>query len=148
MKGTYLRNTRLFLGSENFLNYTVEYLANLICDFDMAWYPFDRQICTIELFQDEDSILVNPVSITYRGLELLQQHYVMKTTFCSKIIDGKSGAIAEVYLGRPLFGNLLTVYIPTGTLVILGHMVRAFEEEFLDMVIGVNVTLLLVLSTL
>ena len=64
---TYLENTRLFHGWENYLHYTVEYLAIYICDYNMAWYPFDRQVCRIEFFQDEESIQIVPMELMYNG---------------------------------------------------------------------------------
>ena len=58
------------------------------------------------------------------------------------------GVIVEVHLRRPLFGSILTIFLPTGVLVILSQMVEVFHTVNLDMVIGVNLTHLLVLATL
>merc|ERR1711915_421986 len=122
-------------------------MGNLICDFNMAWYPFDKQVCALELYQPEDLIKVNPTDLVYSGPKELAQHYVTHTVFCPKSIKGKSGVVAEVHFGRPLFGSILTIYIPTSTFLILCQMVGIFKEDYLDMVIGVNITLLLVFAT-
>ena len=147
-ENTHFEKARIFDGSTNFLNYTIEYLVNLICDFDMAWYPFDQQVCTLKLYHSEDSLMVNPVELQYVGPKVLPQHFVIKTVYCSKIVNGKPGAIAEIHLGRPLFGSIITIYIPTSTFVVLCQLVGVFKDEYLDMVIGVNITLLLVFATL
>ena len=147
-ENSHSEKARIFDGSTNFLNYTIEYLVNLICDFDMAWYPFDQQVCTLKLYHSEDSLMVNPVELQYVGPKVLPQHFVIKTVYCSKIVNGKSGAIAEIHLGRPLFGSIITIYIPTSTFVVLCQMVGVFKDDYLDMVIGVNITLLLVFATL
>ena len=48
----------------------------------------------------------------------------------------------------PLLNNILTVFIPTVILVIISHMARHLEENYVDMVIQVNLTVILVLATL
>ena len=78
----------------------------------------------------------------------LTLHRVKGVTFCAATITGKSGAVVEVVLGRPLFGTILAVFIPTCILLVLSQMVRVFGHEHLEMVIEVNLTLLLVLATL
>ena len=54
----------------------------------------------------------------------------------------------EVTLGRPIINNLLTVFIPTMLLVMISFTVRLFAEEYIDMVIQVNVTVMLALATM
>ena len=57
-------------GSENYLQRNLERLLILICDFDMAWYPFDRQVCTLELLNDEESVELIMMKLTYTGLKV------------------------------------------------------------------------------
>ena len=54
----------------------------------------------------------------------------------------------EISLGRPLIANILTVFIPTIILLVISHLANVFDQEYLDMVIMVNLTVLLVLATL
>ena len=56
--------------------------------------------------------------------------------------------IVEVALGRPIVNNLLTVFVPTMLLVIISFTARLFAEEYIDMVIQVNVTVMLALATM
>ena len=56
--------------------------------------------------------------------------------------------VVEVTLGRPIINNLLTVFVPTLLLVIISFSARVFAEEYIDMVIQVNLTILLVLATM
>ena len=53
-----------------------------------------------------------------------------------------------IILGRPLIGHILTVSIPTIILIVLAHMSKVFSDDYIDMVIQVNLTALLVLATL
>ena len=56
--------------------------------------------------------------------------------------------VTEVTLGRPIISNLLTVFVPTMLLVIISFAARFFAEDYIDMVIQVNLTILLVLATM
>ena len=114
----------------------------------MAWYPFDSQVCSLQFFHQEVSISLNPVSVEYLGTNQLHQHSFKFVTICSYNVSNKPGVIVEVHLSRPLFGSILTIFLPTGVLVILSQIVGVFHRDNLDMVIGVNLTLLLVLATL
>ena len=114
----------------------------------MRWYPFDSQRCALEFIQDEDSITLKPISVNYSGPKDLTLHFVKGVHICSLAMEKGSGVIVEMILGRPLFGTVLTVFMPTGILIILSQMVRVFNKDYLEMVIEVNLTLLLVLATL
>ena len=138
----------LFKGSENVIYYERERTVNWICHYNMRWYPFDTQRCTLQMYQNEDSVTLKHISLTYSGPKELTQHRVKGVHACSMNFKNRSGVIFEVILGRPLFGTILTVYMPTGILLMLSQMVRVFNRDYLDMVIEVNLTLLLVLATL
>ena len=145
---TNFRNTRVFKGEENIIYYQLERTVKWVCDFDMRWYPFDVQKCTIKMHTLKSTVTVIPSSVEYLGPEELTLHTIRSVTICSATIKGLSGIVVEVVLGRPIFGTTLTVFMPTCILLVLSQMVRVFGEEHLEMVIDVNLTLLLVLATL
>ena len=60
----------------------------------------------------------------------------------------KEAIVTEVTLGRPIMNNLLTVFVPTTLLLVISFTARAFAEDYMDMVIQVNLTILLVLATM
>ena len=138
----------LFKGSENGIHYEREATVNLICHYNMRWYPFDSQRCTLQMFPLEDSVTLNPTVVNYLGQKELTKHIVKGARICSTTIENKPGVIVEVILGRPLFGTILTVFLPSGIFLMLSQMVKVFSKDYLDMVIEVNLTILLVLTTL
>ena len=148
LDGSNKHNTMLFKGAENAINSEKEYSVNWVCQYNMRWYPFDSQRCTMEFFNVEDSITLIPSSVNYSGPTELTQHFVKGVHICSFNIQNRPGVIVEVILGRPLFGTSLSVYMPTLILLILSQLVRVFNKDYLDMAIEVNLTLLLVLATL
>ena len=67
---------------------------------------------------------------------------------CKSAIDERKAIIVEIIFGRPIVNNLLTVFVPTMLLVIISFTARVFAEDYIDMVIQVNVTVMLALATM
>ena len=67
---------------------------------------------------------------------------------CKSVVESMTAIVSEVTLGRPIVNTLLTVFVPTILLVIISFVARFFAEEYIDMVIQVNLTILLVLATM
>ena len=145
---TKIHNTHLFEGSKNAIQDEKEFKVEWLCDFHMAWYPFDTQSCTMQFRSKYEAIDMVPLKVSYSGPKDLAQHYVHGVRFCSATIKGDKGMIVEVILGRPLFSSFLTTTLPTGMLIIISQLANSFSEEYLDMVIQVNLTVFLVLATL
>ena len=95
-----------------------------------------------------ENLTLNPINIGYNGSKMLPQQYVEDVTMCSGIVNGRQGIIVTVVISRPLFSSILTVFMPTSIMFLLSHIVHIFHRDYLDMVIQVNLTLILVLATL
>lgn len=54
----------------------------------------------------------------------------------------------EVVLGRRLIGTFMTIYMPTILLNIIGHSTNYFKPFFFEAVVTVNLTVMLVLTTM
>ena len=63
-------------------------------------------------------------------------------------IGGWKGLRVQVFLGRRLMNVLLTVFLPTLLLNIMGHASVYFDRSFFDTIITVNLTVMLVLMTM
>ena len=144
----YLHNTRLFRGSENAIHLERQLSTKWICDYNLNLYPFDTQCCNMKFRQFEEGIALVPISTKYSGSKILTKHFIEDIAICSFNTSVGSGVAVEITISRPLFGTFLTVYLPTGLLVLLSHMVTKFTKRYLELVIEVNLTLLLVLTTL
>ena len=119
-----------------------------MCDYNMRWYPFDTEKCTMEMYSMESSVSFNPIFLDHSGPVELPQHFVKGMTMCPVIIRNKSGIVVEVFLGRPLKSTIISVFLPTTTFLILSQMVTVFGRDHLELVVEVNLTLMLVLATL
>ena len=116
----------------------------------MSWYPFDTQICTMEtsLTEDLDDFIkllgngyinIGPSELTQYFIEDISLHK-------SKTNDGRQCLILSITLGRRLLGTILTVFIPTTLLNIIGHSTNYFKAFYMNFM-KVNLTVMLVLTT-
>ena len=60
----------------------------------------------------------------------------------------RTGVRVLVVFGRRLLGNNLTVYVPTVLLNTMGHITVYFKPFFFEAIITVNLTVMLVLTTM
>ena len=149
---TVAKNKLVFKGSENPLTLSRFYKTNFICDFDMAWYPFDTQKCSMNFVVDEGSqrfVDLSVLNLEYSGPLDLTQYFIKKKTFTEKTeANGMKIVFVDIYLGRRLLSIILTVFAPTVILNIVGHSSNYFKEFFFEAVISLNVTVMLVLTTM
>ena len=153
-KGNFTRakNKLVFKASENPLSATRFYKINFICNFDMAWYPFDTQKCSMNFVMDngdQDLVDLSVGNLEYSGPLDLTQYYIKKKTFLERTDEkGMKIVFVDIYLGRRLLSMILTVFAPTIILNIVGHSSNYFKEFFFEAVISLNVTVMLVLTTM
>ena len=148
---TFANNVYLYKGAEHKQRSKRELNIVWICNYDMRMYPFDTQICTMEFYAEESKkVVFVPGNLTFGGPKDLTQYFVHNYWICSSLLGSKHqpGVIVILIFGRPLLGHILTVFIPTTILIVLAHMSKVFAEDYVDMVIQVNFTALLVLATL
>jgi hypothetical protein len=82
-----------------------------------------------------------PEELQYLGPKDLTQYFIRQTNMT---LGGAGEVLVEVVLGRRLLGTVLTIYIPTGLLLIISYMSNFFKPFFFEAVIGVNLTVMLV----
>ena len=83
------------------------------------------------------------------GPEELTQYFIRGTDMVIEILSSKQKAvIVKITLGRRLLGTFLTVFLPTILLNIIGHTANYFEAFFFESTISVNLTVMLVLTTM
>ena len=148
---TAIDNTFMFSGKENYHFLNKEFTILWICQFNMMWYPFDTQTCAMQfkiVNKFADFVDLNPQHLAYSGPMDLTQYVVKSSVMCRASIGDYEGVEVNISLGRPLISNILTVFIPTIILLTISHISNVYEQKYIDMVIMVNLTVLLVLATL
>ena len=141
-------NMHIFKGSENALNVTKEYNVEWKCDFAYHWYPFDLQVCRMEMISREQHTEFHPVQLFHNPAISLNSYTLTEIKMCKSRLFEKEAIVVEVTMGRPSMNNLVTIFIPTTLLLIISFTARAFAAEYMDLVIQVNLTILLVQATM
>ena len=144
---SYPENKFIYDGKDNVLEYSHYYYMIFHCDFLMQWYPFDTQVCKIEIepkqgYHDQTELFLQDFGYT-GSLEL--QQYIFKDTKCVK--DGKKIEI-RLYFGRRLLSIFLTDIVPTLILICISHTANYFKDSFFEARISLNVTVMLVITTM
>ena len=111
------------------------YSIKFFCNYDMAWYPFDIQTCSIEL--QLDGVLDNyadllPGGVKFSGPMELTQYYVKSFKMDKNMILSKGAIVVYVTLGRRLLGTFLTVFFPTILLNVIGYATNFFKQFFFE----------------
>ena len=136
-----------FQGSKNYLSQNWSWTTDYICNFEYKWYPFDTQSCHIHQKILGNNIMLRPVNIVYTGSSDIGKYYFREMHYCQVDREGRSGLFTDFIISRPLTSNCLTIFLPTAMLLLISQMVTIFNKTYLEMVIEVNATLLLVLTT-
>ena len=114
----------IYRGSENSITLSRLYNIDFFCDYDMRWYPFDAQTCFMVLKLgggSEELLSLTPGLLKYLGPEELTQYYVKKYTIGETTLENAIGLGVSITFGRRLLGTILTVYLPTVLLNVIGH---------------------------
>ena len=149
-----LDNIYLFKGSENPIILTRIYDLSFMCDFDMAYYPFDTQTCYIILSMMGNSgkfVEIVGKSVKYTGPKDLNQFYSKSVS----LMNGTTAAHSQrqfvqvsIVFSRRLFATMLTTYLPTILLCIVCFGTSHYNPCYFEAAVTVNLTSLLVLTTL
>jgi hypothetical protein len=144
-------NIYMFKGIENHIKLSKTHDTAFLCQYDMAWYPFDSQVCTMDI---DLSVVQSPFcsleaeSLAYHGPTDLVQYFIRYTDMVVTGISANRRVQVHVVMGRRILSSLLTVYIPTILLNVMGHVTVYFKPFFFEAIITVNLTVMLVLTTM
>ena len=114
----------------------------------MGLYPFDTQRCTIDLrvlTDDEDFIAVKAGSLNLQRSTELMQYMIIKYEMNE---DDTSRVILTLTLGRKILSQMLTVYLPSTLIIVVVYSTNFLKEFFFEATVSVNLTAMLVLTTI
>ena len=125
-----LYNTEVFRGEENAITLSRIYRNEFICIYQIAWYPFDTQRCriVISLVGNMDEFInLTPGSFNYLGPKDLTIYFIKHATIHRGLRNNKIIVYGEVTFGRRLLSTVLTVYLPTMLLNVIGFSTNFFK---------------------
>ena len=126
-------NTEVFPGDKNSITLSRVYRNEFICIYQIAWYPFDTQRCRIIISlvgNSDEFINLLPGNLSYLGPEDLTIYFIKETSIHRGPSNNKMVVYVEVTLGRRLLSTVLTVYLPTILLNVIGFSTNFFKVRF------------------
>ena len=145
------QNIQYFAGSENPISTSRFYNQRFICDYQMAWYPFDIQRCRLTMsmkraFAPFTKLKVE--DIIYEGEKFLTKYEVKKVAMTVIDLRYSQAIFVEITLGRQLLGVIMNVFVPTLVLNIISYSTNFYKDSYFESVIAINLTSMLVLVAL
>ena len=144
---TALTAAELYKGHENPIHYSRTYSTKFECNFNLRYFPFDTQECTMELKvprSQKDEVNLTAYKVKYTGTADLPQYAVISTG--SKHLDGK--VIFVMKFQRKFQYHLISVYIPSLSLFMISIATMQIHIEHFEAIIMVHLTTMLVVYTL
>ena len=102
----------------------------------------------MEMVSRQGKTEFHPVDLFHNPEISLTSYTLTKIKMCRSRLLEKEAIVTEVALGRTIMSNLLTVFIPTTLLLVISLTARTFTGDYMDMVIQVNLTILVILATM
>ena len=146
-----VENRQFFKGDENSITLSRFYNIRFICNYEMQWYPFDVQSCTLRLSmkgKSSDFSKLRADILQYLGILEVNQYIV--DFYTMQVVEelNKSTLEIEISLGRRLLTIILTTFVPTVLLNMISYSTNHFKAFFFEAIVTVNLTSMLVLTTL
>ena len=107
------------------------------------WYPFDTQNCPFIRNSTSLKEILRANGVYYKGTEEVGRYFFQSINYCEVDKQGRTGLFIDFTIKRPILNNLITLFLPTGMLLGISQLSVVFK----DLVIEVNTSLLLVLTT-
>ena len=133
------------------------YGIEFVCIYDVSWYPFDIQKCTMDLKSPGTTgtyVDLIKDKLIFTGNKEMSSYFLRDIKFEEKNIDDKDlynkGSYVQciITLGRRLLSIITTTYLPTILLNIIGHITHYFKPFFFESALAVNLTVMLVLTSM
>ena len=130
-----VEDIEVFTGKDNEITFSRVYSIKFFCEYQMAWYPFDIQTCSMEMVFD--GVLDNYADILagdieFSGEKELTQYFIKGYRIRQGNIQKRAAVVVSITLGRRLLGTFLTIFFPTIILNAIGFATNFFKEFFFE----------------
>ena len=145
-----MENRHSYKGDENDITLSRFYNIRFLCYYNMKWYPFDVQTCSIVLKlkgKGGDFASLNTGLLNNNGRSEVNEYIIESTKIQSYPLEDGRVEI-KVKMDRNLLTIVLTTIVPTLLLNIISYITNYFKPFFFEAIVTVNLTSMLVLTTL
>ena len=134
-------------GKKNRLVMTQTYTKQFQCLYLLQRYPFDTQVCKIEMVvsvMERKTVALLPEQMILKSATELTQYLMTKWSLEE---DGKGGVMMVVIFKRRVTNELLTTYLPSLLLILTTYATTFFKPFYFEAAVTVNLTTMLVMTT-
>ena len=146
---TEVNEAAVFDGKENMIRYEREYHSHILCDYNLRLYPFDEQICTIDVeipAMIAEFIQLTPKYTENLGVSELIQFVIEKIEI--EATRNNSLVQCKIYLKRIPWSHIASVYIPCTCVLVMCLSTLYIDKSHFEATIMVSLTAMLVMYTL
>ena len=146
---TKLHETYVYKGSENPLNYHREHFMIFNCPYNLLYYPFDNQVCTIDLKLskfDKRYVKLVPSLTGNKGPKNLDQFVVTSVKLDAN--DNSSLIQCIIHMKRVSLYFIATTFMPTICIMFIALITLFIDQSHFEANIMVALTAMLVMYTL
>ena len=155
-KGSFVRNDItevhegfIFEGNENDIKYSRNYQEHFYCSFDLRNYPFDKQICTVDVNVPPSymgQLKLIPKQTFYNGTPDLVQLFIKGI----ELKTFKNGTMIKclVHMKRNPMHHIFSTYLPTSCILLMAMITLFIDKSHFEAMIMVTLTAMLVMYTL
>ena len=122
---TETEETAYYKGSENKLEYSRDFFLRFKCRFELQNYPFDTQICTINIKKPskEDKFLrYIPKHVAYTGPLGMAAFVITHYDMIGKTDRNSADIQVRIFLKRRISKHILSTYLPSLCILIVAQV--------------------------
>ena len=119
-----------YKGSENSLQYSRDFFLRFKCHFELHYYPFDSQICTILMKKPskvDKFVKLNPYQLEYTGPLDMAEFFIIGYNMVAGNFSDKFDIKVEMKMKRRISQHLLSTYLPSLCILIIAQVELAFK---------------------
>ena len=144
-----LHEYNIFKGNENTIEYLREYHFIFQCNYDLTHFPFDEQICTIdvEIHKIYENFMDLVASQTgNEGISKLDQFVITEVEIES--LKNNNMVRCSIHFKRIPLYHIATTYMPTICILFMALVTLFIDQSHFEATIMVALTAMLVMYTL
>ena len=140
-------------GAQNPISLTREYFQEYSCEFNLLYYPFDTQICEIELSVQGKTenflkLVKDGKGIAFKAPRKLVEYEIQAEDLQVKSEENISIAAMRFVFARRFEYHVANTFLQTFVLMMVGYMTFYFDvNNFTDRIM-VSLTTMLVVATI
>ena len=121
----YLQESALYEGKENNIIYLRQFTEKLKCVFDLSFFPFDTQTCSISFKtgnKERNLIKLVGIIVEFSGNKKLSTFDVIRSELEENLLTDDIDLKVNIVLKRQVSQHLLGIYLPSLFIMVIAQV--------------------------